>query len=157
MDSMSAAINFAVSAIRLILEVTLVVAVLSTAALVTAAVFIAVHEVRKYAHEHDLSRAYLAGAGAGVITYGVKNRVRPSTVAVLAVAGFTALIAIGITDFTSAIASATPTRSGNPPPVLAPLKKSELEMPTEPPARAHRNVAPWPPFTGVRVELGGDG
>lgn len=44
----------------------------------------------------------------------------------------------------------------NPPPELSALKKADLGMPTEYPRRRQHRPAPWPPFHGVRVELGGD-
>lgn len=151
---MSGLIEFTSSAIGTVLEVAVVVTAIAVAWILFATIFVATLEVRRYAREHNLSRAYLAGAATGVATFAAKQRVRPTTFATLIVAGFTALVGMGITELTDAVFSSTKTRSGNPPPVLAPLKKSELEMPTKPPQRLPRNAAPWPPFTGVRVELG---
>jgi hypothetical protein len=151
---MSALLDFAVTATKTVLQIALVLFMMFTAWAVIVGLAAFIMGVRRYARRHNLSKAYLAGAAVGILTYAVKHRVRPATLVTFVAAGLTAVIGAGITEITSSVLSTTSSRSGNPPPILAPLKKSELEMPTDPPRRLPRSAAPWPPFTGVRVELG---
>lgn len=107
-----------------------------------------------YCHQQGYTAPYVAGAAVEFLAFLARERPSYQEATALITAAVTVTVAAGINELTGSVLSSASSRSGNPPPVLAPLKKSELEMPTDPPRRLPRAAAPWPPFTGVRVELG---
>jgi len=127
---------------------------LAAVAIHAALILSALDEVRRM----NVGPAYVAGAVAAFVGFCIRERLNPVQVYVLFVSSCIGLLTSGIVKgiAETTLSTSTATSGRNPPPVLAPLKKSELEMPTQVPSRLPRNVAPWPPFTGVRVELGGD-
>lgn len=70
---------------------------------------------------------------------------------ILVLAVVVALVVVIITAEVAAIADSDDA-GGNPPPVLSPIRESTLRMPLAYPFQRHRDH--WPPFEGVRVELG---
>lgn len=148
---MSAPIDFAVASARNVLLIFGLLITLSLIVLIAFAVFLVVMGCYQYVQRHDLSKAYVAGGATGFLAYAIRNRLGPGAVVALIVGE---IVAITATELAAAGSSSV--SSGNPPPVVSPLQESQLEYPTDVPERIERQTAPWPPFTGVRVELGGD-
>lgn len=77
---------------------------------------------------------------------------RRRAIVVLVVAAVAALLATALADAVEAVTSKS-SSGRNWPPGPSPAKKMELHWET----RHYREPrVPWPPFTGTRVQLGGD-
>lgn len=99
---------------------------------------------------------YTLGLWFGALRWSARHGVSPLKVVQLALATqIVAEVAKNIEEATeNVLSSLRRTRAGPPP--LSPAKAAQLAMPTEYPDRRVVRPTPWPPFTGVRVELGGD-
>lgn len=98
---------------------------------------------------------HFAGALWGLWAWSLRNTSHPATAVALVLGSW--LGSEIVTEIEEAVEDVEKgLRGGSPgPPPVPPIKQSQLEMDgLSPPPEVS---APWPPFTGVRVELGGDG
>lgn len=99
---------------------------------------------------------YTLGMWYGAVRWSARHGVSPLKVLQIALAArIVAEVTENIEEATERVTKRLGRTRPGPPP-LPPSKAAELSMPTEYPERREFRPAPWPPFTGVRVELGGD-